>query len=147
MEMSDPITITLTNVAEMHFSHNDTLVVREVVTKNSLGRMLGLYHSLRNYYIDDRDERDTNDCKDSLEYLLDDKISSFHDVIGRPVLIDLGAVTYTKFLYIKFSMDRGITAVKKNQSESRACYTNIMRKFMDKEVNVVDVEIKESPSI
>ncbi|KAL2486028.1 Uncharacterized protein Adt_30784 [Abeliophyllum distichum] len=81
-----------------------------------------------------------------IEYLVVDKSSSYQCVLGRPAFINLGTVTHTKFLCMKFSTDRRIATVRENQSESRACYTNAMKKFMDREVNVVDVEMKETPS-
>ncbi|KAL2498307.1 Uncharacterized protein Adt_23857 [Abeliophyllum distichum] len=55
------------------------------------------------------------------------------------------AVTYTKFLCMKFFTDRGIVTVRRNQYEFRACYTNAMRNFVDREVHVIDVEMRDAP--
>ncbi|KAL2486020.1 Uncharacterized protein Adt_30776 [Abeliophyllum distichum] len=81
-----------------------------------------------------------------MEYLVVDKSSSYQCVLGRPAFINLGTVTHTKFLCMEFSTDRRIATVRENQFESRSCYTNAMKKFMDREVNVVDVEMNETPS-
>ncbi|KAL2505106.1 Uncharacterized protein Adt_20727 [Abeliophyllum distichum] len=80
-----------------------------------------------------------------MEYLVVDKSSSYHGVLGRPVLIDLGAMIHTKFLCMKISTDWKIAMVRSNQSKSRTCYTNAMWKFVDREVNAIDVEMKEAP--
>ncbi|KAL2466008.1 Uncharacterized protein Adt_41859 [Abeliophyllum distichum] len=81
-----------------------------------------------------------------MEYLVVNRSSSYHGVLGRSALIDLEEMTHTKFLCMKFSTYREIATVRGNQSESRACYTNTMWKFVDQEFNVIDVEMKEVPS-
>ncbi|KAL2471567.1 Uncharacterized protein Adt_39703 [Abeliophyllum distichum] len=81
-----------------------------------------------------------------MECLVVNKSSSCHGVLGRPALINLGTKTHTKFLCMKFFTDCRITTVIENQSESRPCYTNAIRKFIDREVNTIDVEMKEAPS-
>ncbi|KAL2492151.1 Uncharacterized protein Adt_27779 [Abeliophyllum distichum] len=48
---------------------------------------------------------------------------------------------HTKFLCMKFSTDRRIATVKVSQSESRACYINAMRKFVDREVYLIDIKM------
>ncbi|KAL2493384.1 Uncharacterized protein Adt_29012 [Abeliophyllum distichum] len=96
-----------------------------------------------NYHLNDGDGETPTTIKTSMEYLIIDKSFSYHGVLGRSTLIDLGAVTYTKFLCMKFSTDCGVAIVKKNQFESRACYTNVMRKFVDREVHVIDSKMEE----
>ncbi|KAL2466011.1 Uncharacterized protein Adt_41862 [Abeliophyllum distichum] len=81
-----------------------------------------------------------------MEYLVINKSSSYHGVLGRSALIDLEEMTHTKFLCMKFSTYCGISIVRGNQSESKEFYTNTMRKFVDQEVNVIDVEMKEDSS-
>ncbi|KAL2479440.1 Uncharacterized protein Adt_32406 [Abeliophyllum distichum] len=71
-------------------------------------------------------------------YCLDDK--------GRLTLIDLGDVTHTKFLCMKFSTDRRVATVKENKYESRTCYTNAMKNFVNREVHVIDIEMGEVPA-
>ncbi|KAL2494269.1 uncharacterized protein Fot_38026 [Forsythia ovata] len=76
--------------------------------------------------------RDTpTTVKTLIEYLIVDKISSYHGVFGRPVLIELGTTTHTKFLCMMFSTNHRIATVRENKSESRASYTNAMKKFVD----------------
>ncbi|KAL2497948.1 Uncharacterized protein Adt_23498 [Abeliophyllum distichum] len=82
--------------------------------------------------------------KTPMEFLVVKKSSSYHGVFRRSALMKLETVTYTKFLCIKFSIDRRITIVKENQSGSRACHTNAMRKFVDWEVHVINMEMKKA---
>ncbi|KAL2497992.1 Uncharacterized protein Adt_23542 [Abeliophyllum distichum] len=79
-----------------------------------------------------------------MEYLIVDKSSSYHGVLRRPALINLETITLTKFLCMNFSTDRGIATIRRNQSKSRACYTNAMRKFVDQEVHIIDVEMRKA---
>ncbi|KAL2494078.1 uncharacterized protein Fot_37835 [Forsythia ovata] len=76
-----------------------------------------------------------------MEYLIIDKSSLYHGDLGKPALIDLCNVTYTKFLCMKNSTDCRIAIVKENQSESRSCYTNAMRKFVDRGVHMIGIEM------
>ncbi|KAL2512948.1 Uncharacterized protein Adt_18548 [Abeliophyllum distichum] len=109
-------------------------------------KFTGDYHFHRNYCLDDRNRRGTNNHKGSHGVLSSRNFFSYHGVLRRPTLIDLGAIAHTKFLYINFLKDRVITTLRRNQFESKACCTNAMRKFVDWKVNVIDVEMKEAPS-
>ncbi|KAL2542979.1 Uncharacterized protein Adt_03957 [Abeliophyllum distichum] len=175
-ERNDPITFNLYDVSGVHFSHNDALVVRAIVARNGLGRMLVDNKSSVNIIYGTTYDKMGIDIPMTLatypiygftgdsiilmtkmgeapkrvrilmEYLVVDISSSYHGVLEMPALIDLEAVTHMKFLCMKFSTEHGIATVKENQSETQACYTNAMRKFIDLGVNVINVEMKEALS-
>ncbi|KAL2471380.1 Uncharacterized protein Adt_39516 [Abeliophyllum distichum] len=89
-------------------------------------------------------EKASTTVRTPIDDLIGEKTCSYHNVLGRSTLIDLGAITHTKFLYIKFSTDYGISTIKENQSESSSCYTKAMRKFVDCGVHVIDVDGRDS---
>ncbi|KAL2465856.1 Uncharacterized protein Adt_41707 [Abeliophyllum distichum] len=130
---SDSITFSPFDAVGVHFFHNDALVVRAVLAINGMERMLVDDKSSINIIYGTTYEKmgiethltpaidpiyemeeTPTTIRNSLEYLIADKSFSYHGVLTRLALIDL------------------------------ACYTNAMRKFVDREIHVIDVEMRKA---
>ncbi|KAL2486795.1 Uncharacterized protein Adt_31551 [Abeliophyllum distichum] len=76
-----------------------------------------------------------------------DKRSSYHGVLGKPVLKELQVVTSINHLCLKFFTERIIATIKGNQSNAKKCYKNALQKAKKWEVNITlwDVEIEDVP--
>ncbi|KAL2541450.1 Uncharacterized protein Adt_02428 [Abeliophyllum distichum] len=68
-----------------------------------------------------------------MEFLIVDTRSAYHGVLGRPTLKDLHAVISIHNMAIKFPMPGGVAKVRRNQTETRACYMNALRKVAKRE--------------
>ncbi|KAL2487247.1 Uncharacterized protein Adt_32003 [Abeliophyllum distichum] len=84
-----------------------------------------------------------------MEFLVVDRRSAYHGVLGRPALKELWAVTSIHHLCMKFSTEGGIATVRGNQPEARKCYRNALRKAEKKEVNMTfcDVVMEEASEV
>ncbi|KAL2512216.1 Reverse transcriptase domain-containing protein [Abeliophyllum distichum] len=82
-----------------------------------------------------------------MEFLVVDRRSAYHGVLGRPALKELWAVTSIHHLCMKFSTEGGIATIRGNQPKARKCYRNALRKAEKKEMNmtICDVEMEEAP--
>ncbi|KAL2497049.1 Uncharacterized protein Adt_22599 [Abeliophyllum distichum] len=81
-----------------------------------------------------------------MEFLVVDRRSAYHGVLGRPALKELWAVTSIHHLYMKFPTEGGIATIRGNQPEARKCYRNALRKAKKKEMNMTirDVVMEEA---
>ncbi|KAL2503713.1 Reverse transcriptase domain-containing protein [Abeliophyllum distichum] len=81
-----------------------------------------------------------------MKFLVVDRRSAYHGVLGRPALKELWTVTSIHHLCMKFSTEGGITTIRGNQPEARKCYRNVLRKAEKKEMNMTirDVEMEEA---
>ncbi|KAL2525974.1 Uncharacterized protein Adt_11028 [Abeliophyllum distichum] len=81
-----------------------------------------------------------------MEFLVVDKRSAYHEVLDRPVLKELWAVTSIHHLCMKFSTEGGIATIRGTQREARKCYRNALRKAEKKEINmtILDIEMEEA---
>lgn len=73
-----------------------------------------------------------------MEFLIIDSRLTYHGVLGRPTLKDLGAITFIYHLCMKFLTEQGITMVKDDQRGARKCYLNLIRKAKPKDANVIN---------
>lgn len=80
-----------------------------------------------------------------MEFLVLDRRSAYHGVLGRPALKELWAVTSIHHLCIKFPTERGIATVRGDQMGSRECYLNSLRKAEPRVNMVLDTEMTEAP--
>ncbi|KAL2505919.1 Uncharacterized protein Adt_21540 [Abeliophyllum distichum] len=76
-----------------------------------------------------------------MEFLVVDRRSAYHGVLGRPALKELWAVTSIHHLCMKFPTEGGIATVRGNQPEARKCYRNALRKAEKKEVNMTFCDV------
>ncbi|KAL2540117.1 Uncharacterized protein Adt_01095 [Abeliophyllum distichum] len=81
-----------------------------------------------------------------IEFLVVDRRSAYHGVLGRPALKELRAVMSIHHLCMIFSTERGMATMLGNQPEVRKCYMNTLRKAEKKEINMtfLDVEMTEA---
>ncbi|KAL2499539.1 Uncharacterized protein Adt_25089 [Abeliophyllum distichum] len=81
-----------------------------------------------------------------IEFLVVDRRSAYHGVLGRLALKELWVVTFIHHLCMKFSTERGIATIRGNQPEARKCYRNALRKAEKKEINmtIINVEMNEA---
>lgn len=82
-----------------------------------------------------------------MEFLVVDRRSAYHGVLGRPALKELFVVTSIHYLYMKFPTEQGIATVRGDQMGSRECYLSSLRKA-EPRVNMVhcDAEMAEAPA-
>ncbi|KAL2543282.1 Uncharacterized protein Adt_04260 [Abeliophyllum distichum] len=80
-----------------------------------------------------------------MEFLVVDRRSAYHGVLGRPALKELWIVTSIHYLCMKFPTEGGIATIRGNQPEARKCFRNALRKAEKKEINMTirDVEMEE----
>lgn len=56
-----------------------------------------------------------------MEFLVVNSRSTYHGVLGRPALMDLGAVTLIHHLYMKFPTEQGIAIIREDQRAAHEC--------------------------
>lgn len=88
-----------------------------------------------------------------VRYLVVNSPSSYNIIIGRPAFNLLGGVLSTKFLVMKYPLDKGrIRTIKGDQKVARECYHNNLRLQKTKkkssnekthEVNMIDLDPRE----
>lgn len=76
------------------------------------------------------------------KFLVIDNRSTYHGVLGRPILKDLWTVTFVVHLCMKFPTERNITIVRGDQMKNKECYINSLWKAEHFNVNMVLIDIE-----
>ncbi|XP_022846413.1 uncharacterized protein LOC111369168 [Olea europaea var. sylvestris] len=76
-----------------------------------------------------------------MEFFIVDNQSTYHGVLGRPALKELGAVSSIHHLCMKFSTENGVATVRGDQRGSRECYLSSIKKVEPRDVHVIIADI------
>lgn len=67
-------------------------------------------------------------------FLIVDSRLTYHGVLGRPTLKDLGVVTSIHHLCMEVLNEQGITTIRGDQKRVRKCYLNLIRKVKPRDL-------------
>ncbi|XP_022851659.1 uncharacterized protein LOC111373373 [Olea europaea var. sylvestris] len=76
-----------------------------------------------------------------MEFLIVDSRPTYHEILRRPALKKLGAVTSIHHLCMKFSTKNEMKTVRSNQRGLRECYLSSIRKAKPWDVNVIIIDM------
>jgi hypothetical protein len=62
-----------------------------------------------------------------LKFLVVERWSAYNVILGRPALNDLGAITSTPHLCMKFPTNSGVGVVRGDQKSARMCYITTLK--------------------
>lgn len=62
-----------------------------------------------------------------VKFLVVDGRSTYNVILGRPALNELGAITLTPHLCMKFPTDVGVRVVRRDQKFARVCYNATLK--------------------
>jgi hypothetical protein len=62
-----------------------------------------------------------------VKFLVVDGWSVYNVILGRPALNELGAITSTRHLCMKFPIDAGVGIVRGDQKSARVCYNTTLK--------------------
>lgn len=78
-----------------------------------------------------------------MEFIVVDRHSAYHGVLGRPILKKLWVVTSIHYLCMKFPTEWSIAIVRGDQRSTRECYSSSVQKNNPPSINAILMEIDE----
>jgi hypothetical protein len=82
-----------------------------------------------------------------IDFIIVNKPSAYHAIIGRPALNALRAVVSTPHLAMKFPMESGVGVVKGSQEVARFCYNAMLKEPLMKETLAVTMEVRDESKL
>jgi hypothetical protein len=69
-----------------------------------------------------------------VKFLVVEECSTYNVILGRPALNELGAITSTPHLCMKFPTDGGVGVVRGDQKSARLCYNTTLKAELLKDI-------------
>jgi hypothetical protein len=82
-----------------------------------------------------------------IDFIIVNKPSAYHAIIGRPALNALRAVVSTPYLTMKFPTELGVGVVKRSQEVARFCYNAMLKEPLMKETPTVAMKVRDESKL